>query len=181
MMRHNVEAVRALGAKKLVAACPSCYHTWKHEYPALMGEPLGFEVLHETEYLAQLVAAGAFDLKPVDKVVTYHDPCDLGRTSGIYDEPRQILAAIPGLSFVEMADNRQYALCCGGGGDVEMADAETAQAVGRRRMLQAQDTGAKFIITACQQCKRTLLGAARANKIRIRTLDISELLLESAQ
>jgi heterodisulfide reductase subunit D len=181
MMRHNVETVRALGAKTLVAACPSCFHTWKHEYPHLMGEPLGFEVLHEAEFLADLMAAGAFDLKPVQKTVTYHDPCDLGRTSGIYDEPRRIIQAIPGITFVEMKDNREYALCCGGGGDVEMADAETAGAVGRRRMGQAQETGADFIITACQQCKRTLLGAARKEKIRIRTLDISELLLESVQ
>jgi Fe-S oxidoreductase len=181
LVRHNVETVRAMGAKKLVAACPSCYHTWKHDYAHRMGEPLGFEILHETEFLLDLIEEGAFDLKPVNKVVTYHDPCDLGRTSGIYDEPRQILEAIPGLTFVEMEENREHALCCGGGGDVEMADAEVAHAVGRSRMLQAQQTEAKFIITACQQCKRTLLGAARKNKIRIRTLDIVELLLESAQ
>jgi heterodisulfide reductase subunit D len=181
LMHHNVETVRAMGAKKLVAACPSCYHTWHHEYPKLMGEPLGFEVLHETEFLVDLIKSGAFDLKPVEKVVTYHDPCDLGRTSGIYDEPREIIGAIPGLTFVEMKDTRERSLCCGGGGDVEMADAEVAKAVGRSRILQAQETGAGFVITSCQQCKRTLLGAARTNKVRVRTLDISELLLESVQ
>ena len=179
MVRHNVETVRAMGAKKLVAACPSCFHTWKHTYPKLMGEPLGFEVLHETEFLASLIKSGALDLKPVNRTVTYHDPCDLGRNGGIYEEPREILRAIPGLTFVEMADNREYALCCGGGGDVEMADADVGHAVARSRMLQAQATEAELIITACQQCKRTLLGAARKNKIRIRTLDIVELLLES--
>jgi heterodisulfide reductase subunit D len=181
LVRHNVERVRALGAKTVVAACPSCYHTWCHEYPHILGESLGFEVLHESELLADLVRKGAFDLKPVDKVVTYHDPCDLGRTSGIYDEPRQIIQAIPGVTLMEMKDNRERALCCGGGGDVEMADAETAKAVGRTRILQAQDTGAQFVVTACQQCKRTLLGAARTNKVRIRTMDLSELLLESVQ
>jgi heterodisulfide reductase subunit D len=180
LMRHNVERVRALGARTLVAACPSCYHTWKHTYPQLIGEPLGFEVVHETQYLAELARVGAFHLRPLERTVTYHDPCDLGRTSGIYDEPRQLITTIPGIELVEMADNREYALCCGGGGDVEMADAEVSQAVGRSRILQAQDTGAQFIITACQQCKRTLLGAARKEKIRIRTLDVSELLLESA-
>jgi len=181
IMRHNIETVRALGAKKLVAACPSCFHTWKHDYPKLLGEPLGFEVLHETEFLAGLIQAGKFDLKPVDKVVTYHDPCDLGRTSGIYDEPRQIIEAIPGVKLVEMADIREFALCCGGGGDVEMADAGLAQAVSRKRISQAEKTGAQFVITSCQQCKRTLLAAARANKLRIRTLDVAELLLESVQ
>ncbi|MEJ2208544.1 MAG: (Fe-S)-binding protein [Anaerolineae bacterium] len=179
MMRHNVEAVRALGAKKLVAACPSCYHTWKHDYPRYLGEPLGFDVIHETEFLADLVQSGALRLNALERTVTYHDPCDLGRNSGIYDAPRRILEAIPGLTLVEMKDNRENSLCCGGGGDVEMADADVAKAVGRSRMVQAQETGAQSIITACQQCKRTLLGAARANKIRIRTFDISELLLEA--
>jgi Fe-S oxidoreductase len=181
MMVHNIEIARALGAKRLVAACPSCYHTWKHVYPEQTGEPLGFEVLHETEFLADLLEAGALEPKPLEKMVTYHDPCDLGRNSGIYEAPRAILQAIPGLQLVEMADNRHSALCCGGGGDVEMADADVARAVARRRMLQAQETGAELIATACQQCKRTLLGAARTNKIRIRTLDISELLWRSMQ
>ena len=181
LMRHNIDAVRATGAKRLVAACPSCYHTWADEYPRLVGEPLGFEVVHETEFLADLIESGTLKLKAVDKTVTYHDPCDLGRTSGIYDAPRRVLEAIPGLTFVEMKDNREQALCCGGGGDVEMADAEVSKAVGRTRMLQAQETGADLIITACQQCKRTLLGAARANKIRMRTLDISELLMEAIE
>jgi heterodisulfide reductase subunit D len=181
MMRHNLERVQSMGAQKLVAACPSCYHTWKHDYPQHLGEPLSFEVLHETEFLVDLIQNKVFDLTPLNQVVTYHDPCDLGRNSGIYDEPRQILEAIPGLTLVEMKENREHALCCGGGGDVEMADAEVAHAVGRSRMLQAQETGAELIVTACQQCKRTLLGAARKNKIRIRTVDIAELLWESLQ
>ena len=151
MMVHNVEAARALGAKKVVTACPSCYHTWKHTYPEHLREPLGFEVLHETEFLADLLLAGSFELRPAEKVVTYHDPCDLGRNSGIYDAPRAILESIPGLDLVEMADNRASALCCGGGGDVEMADAGVARAVALRRMLQAQETGAELIVTACQQ------------------------------
>ena len=138
-------------------------------------------MLHETQFLASLVRSGALDLKPVNRTITYHDPCDLGRNSGIYDEPREILRAIPGLKLVEMKDNREYALCCGGGGDMEMADADVAQAVARGRILQAQETGADLIVTACQQCKRTLLGAARRNRIRIRTLDIVELLRESLE
>ncbi len=174
LVRHNVEAVRALGAKKLMAACPSCYHTWKHDYRHIIGEPLGFEVVHATELLADLIGAGRIELKGFRDPVTYHDPCDLGRTSGIYDAPRQIINSVPGISFTEMEDHGEHSLCCGGGGDVEMADRELAAAVARRRMEQAQATGAKWIVTACQQCKRTLLTAARREKIRLRTIDISE-------
>ncbi len=181
MVHHNVEAVRALGAEKLVTTCPSCFHTWKYDYREILGEPLGFEVLHETELLVELVEAGKIKLSGDDRPVTYHDPCDLGRTSGVYDPPRQIIEAIPGIEFTEMEDNRQRSLCCGGGGDVEMADAELTAAVAKRRLEQAQATGAQFIITACQQCTRTLLTAARKEKIRIRTIDISELVWQAMQ
>ncbi len=179
LARHNVEAVRELGARRLVATCPSCYHTWAHEYPRILDEPLGFDVLHSTELLASLIQEGKIKLKRIDQKVTYHDPCDLGRTSGIFDAPRQILKAIPGIEFVEMADNREMSLCCGGGGDAEMADAELTAAVARRRIQQAQETGAQVVVSACQQCVRTLTEAARKNKIRLKVMDISELVLQA--
>jgi heterodisulfide reductase subunit D len=181
LARHNVEAVRALGARRLVATCPSCYHTWAHEYPRILGEPLGFEVLHATELLANLVDEGKIQLHGFSQAVTYHDPCDLGRTSGIYDAPRRVLQAIPGLQFTEMADNREMSLCCGGGGDAEMADAELTAAVAKRRLEQAQATGAGVIVSACQQCDRTLAEAARKNRVRIRVQDITEVVWQAMQ
>jgi Fe-S oxidoreductase len=97
IVRHNVEAVRRTGARRLVATCPSCYHTWKHDYPRVMGEPLGFEVFHATELLAQIVRD--LPLRPLEERVTYHDPCDLGRTSGDYEAPREGIRAIPGVTL----------------------------------------------------------------------------------
>jgi len=179
--RHNVEAVRAIGARRLVATCPSCYHMWAHEYPHILDESLGFEVLHSTELLADLVDKGKIKLNGFSQAVTYHDPCDLGRTSGIYDAPRQIIQAIPGIQFTEMADNREMSLCCGGGGDAEMADAELTAAVAKRRIEQAQATGANVVISACQQCDRTLGEAARKNRIRVKAMDITELVWQAMQ
>jgi heterodisulfide reductase subunit D len=181
LVRHNVEAVRAIGAGRLVTTCPSCYHTWAHEYPQVLGEPLGFEVVHSTELLADLVDEGKLKLHGFRYPVTYHDPCDLGRTSGIYDAPRRIIQAIPDLEFTEMAENRELALCCGGGGDAEMADPKLTAAVGKRRIEQAQETGAKVVISACQQCNRTLAEAARKNRIRMRAMDITELVWQAMQ
>ncbi len=181
LIGHNVRAVRAVGAKRLVTGCPSCYHTWKHHYPHALGQALGFEVVHSTALLAGLIERGDLKLKSFDHPLTYHDPCDLGRTSGIYDAPRQIIAAIPGVRFTEMADIRQRSLCCGGGGDVEMADPELVTAVARRRLAQAQDTGAKVIVSACQQCQRTLAGAARKERIRVKAMDISELVVRAME
>ncbi len=173
IVRHNVEAVRRTGARRLVVTCPSCYHTWKHDYPRVMGEPLGFEVLHATELLARIVRD--LPLKPLEERVTYHDPCDLGRTSGVYEAPREVIQAIPGVTFVEMEHHHQYSLCCGGGGDVEMADKDLTAAVAQRRIAQAQATQARVLFSACQQCVRTLASAARREKLRVRVMDVVEL------
>jgi heterodisulfide reductase subunit D len=177
-MRHNLDAVHRTGARRLIAACPSCYHTWKHDYPRVLGEPLGFEVLHLTELLAELLADGRVPLRPLEETVTYHDPCDLGRTSGVYEAPREVIRAIPGVTLVEMEHHHQYSLCCGGGGDVEMADKDLVAAVSRRRIGEAQATGARVLLSACQQCKRTLAGAARQERLRIRVLDVVELVAQ---
>jgi len=174
LVRHNVETVRQRGAKRLVAACPSCYHTWKHDYPHILGERLGFEVLHATQVLEEVVAEGRVRLTPFEGTVTYHDPCDLGRTSGVYAAPRAVIRAIPGVTLVEMEHHHEYALCCGGGGDVEMSDAELTAAVARRRLGEAQATGAQVLLSACQQCKRTLTQAARHEKNRMPVVDVAE-------
>jgi Fe-S oxidoreductase len=179
---HNLERVRATGAKTLVSTCASCYHTWKHLYPEMLSDfPEDLEVLHATEYMARLVDSGQLKLGPLERVVTYHDPCDLGKRSGVYDAPRHVLESIPGLELREMANHHQNSLCCGGGGNVETFSPDTVNEASRRRLLQAQATGAKYLVSACQQCMRTLYNGARKNKIRIRTVDISQIVLESVQ
>lgn len=181
LMRHNVEAVRAAGARRLVVTCPSCYHTWKETYPHVLGEPLGFEVVHASELLDEWMAEGRLVAGRYEMALTYHDPCDLGRTSGLYEAPRRVLRAIPGVTLREMRDHHDRSLCCGGGGDVEMADPDLTASVARTRLAQAKETEAQVIATACQQCKRTLLGAARREKVRIRTLDLTEIVWEALQ
>jgi len=140
-----------------------------------MGEPLGFEVQHLSQLLEELIAGGHIKLGEFERSVTYHDPCDLGRSSGVYDAPRNVIRSIPGISFTEMEENRRNALCCGGGGDVAMTNEALVDAVGRRRVEQAQATGAQVLLSACQQCKRTLMNAVRQEKVRMRVLDIVEL------
>ncbi|MBN1639688.1 MAG: (Fe-S)-binding protein [Anaerolineae bacterium] len=179
---HNLERVRATGAKILVSTCASCYHTWKHIYPEILPDfPDDLEVLHATEYMARLIEGGQLKLGPVEAVVTYHDPCDLGRRSGIYDEPRYILESIPGLELREMASIRQNSLCCGGGGNVETFSPDTVNEASHRRLLQAQATGASYVVSACQQCMRTLFNGARKYRIRIRAVDISQIVLDALE
>lgn len=171
LIAHNLDRVKALGAKTLVTTCPSCYHMWKHHYP-----PDSFRILHSTEFLAELVEEVRVPLRPLNTRVTYHDPCDLGRKNQVYDPPRRIMRAIPGLEFVEMEDHGENALCCGGGGNLETLDAELSRQVARVRLKQALAVGAEVIVSACQQCERTLAMAARQDKVRIKVMDVVELL-----
>ncbi len=175
LMAHNVARLREMGAKTLVTTCPSCHYTWSHLYPLLDRSPLGFEVLHASQFLARLLEDNRLNLGSFEQVVTYHDPCDLGRKGGIYDAPRQVIEGIPGIEFREMDATRQDALCCGGGGDVQIVDEHVTAAVADRRLSQAQQTDARVILSACQQCKRTLMAASRRNKARVRVMDLAEL------
>ncbi len=181
LMAHNVARVREMGAETLVTTCPSCHYTWSHLYPLLDPSPLGFEVLHASQFLARLLEEGRLKLGSFEQVVTYHDPCDLGRKSGIYDAPRQVIEAMPGAEFREMDASRENALCCGGGGDVQIVDESVTSAVATRRLGQAQRTGARVLLSACQQCKRTLMAAARRDKIRMRVMDLAELVWQAME
>ena len=175
VIRHNIETVKSLGARRVVMTCPSCYHSWQHIYPEIAGK-LGFEVVHASQLLTEMVDQGRLPIAQGRKmVVTYHDPCDLGRKGGIYDAPRQILEAIPGVTFVEMSSRRETALCCGGGGNLETFDPELGAQVAAQRVAEAQAVGAQVIASACPQCERTLTKSTRAAKVRIRVMDLVQL------
>jgi heterodisulfide reductase subunit D len=180
LARHNVQQVRRLGAKQVIFTCPSCYYAWSHLYPEFT-DVGGFELRHATEYLAELLGNGPLTLGPVEEVVTYHDPCDLGRKSGVYDAPREVMAHIPGLELKEMAASRQNSLCCGGGGDVEISDPTVTSGVAGRRLSQVAATGARYVASACQQCKRTLQEGARRHRVRVRAVDVVELVWRSVE
>jgi len=170
LAKANFKRVREAGARQLITTCPSCYRMWRDVYPELLGEELGLEILHSTQWLLD----AKLPLKPLEKKVTYHDPCDLGRGCGLYEPPREFLARIEGMELVEMAFTRAEALCCGGGGNMESLDASVSQSVARMRMEQARDTGAELLVTACPQCKRTL-ARVRSKDLRIPVVDIVEL------
>jgi heterodisulfide reductase subunit D len=175
----NINKLKELGVKKVVTTCPSCYHMWKDYYPELveMDEPL--EIMHASELLQKLTAKNQLQFNEKKLVVTYHDPCDLGRKSGIFDAPRQILTSIPGIELREMKYNRLDAMCCGGGGNLEMNDAELSGKVAQERIRQALNTGASMLVTSCQQCKRTLQNAARQMRARIKIMELNEMVKDT--
>jgi heterodisulfide reductase subunit D len=179
VIQHNVAQVRELGASRVVFACPSCYHMWKFVYPQVLGEEIDLEVLHATELLEELIGEGAIELGEVDLQVTYHDPCDLGRKSHIFDPPRRVLKSIPGVELVEMSTFGHISECCGGGGNLESFDPHVGTEVSLRRIDRACEVEAQVIVSACQQCERTLTAAVRrheeARRARMRVMDVIEL------
>jgi Fe-S oxidoreductase len=181
LMEHNVARLQEMGAKTLVTTCPSCHYAWSHLYPLLGSPPTEFEVLHASQYLARLLESGLLKLGGFEQAVTYHDPCDLGRKSGIFDAPRRVIESVPGIELREMDASREEALCCGGGGDVQIVDERVTATVADRRLGQAQRTGARVILSSCQQCKRTLMAAARRKKARLRVMDVAELVWRTVE
>jgi heterodisulfide reductase subunit D len=172
LIQHNIEKVKEAGADSVVFACPSCYHTWHEEYKT------DFHLFHSTQFLLRLIGEGKIQFKEERIKVTYHDPCDLGRASGIYQAPRDILQAIPGVELIEMGDNREHCKCCGGGGNLEMVDPELSAALAKEKIKQIQATGADWVVTTCQQCIRTIMTTARRMKIPVKALYITELILK---
>jgi heterodisulfide reductase subunit D len=170
LARASVARVRETGASRLVTTCPSCFRAWREFYPRLLGEDLELEIIHSTQWLLEAGLAP----RPLEKKVTYHDPCDLGRGSGIYESPREFLSSLDGLQLVEMPYARAEALCCGGGGNMESLNSPTSRSVVQMRVQQARATGAELLITACPQCKRTLT-SVRSAESRMPVMDIVEL------
>ena len=169
---HNVQAVKERGAKDVVFACPSCYAMWLERYP---WKEHGLRIHHGTQYLRLLMEQGRIPMRALDMTVTYHDPCDLGRGVREFDAPRALMRAIPGLTLVELPDNRENCACCGGGGNLEMIDAALSTDIAKAKIEQVLSTGAEAVVTSCQQCVRTMLTYVRRNKIKLKVMDITQL------
>ncbi len=164
LAKTNTDLILATGAKKVVTGCPYCSRTFngKEAYASL--RDAGLEIIHLSQFLKDF----DFGVK-TDKLVTYHDPCDLGRHCDIYDEPRQIIQKIAP-NFVELRHHRADALCCGAGGGVRGAFAKNSIAMARRRLEEVDESGAQVVLTECNSCVHNLTNAKlRAQKFRIYT------------
>jgi len=199
LVKHNYETIRKSGVKDVVFSCSGCFSTFTLEYARIIGQKLGFNLYHLTQYALKVVKEKDLKIryKPRTKddplLITYHDPCHLGRYCDVYEEPRELLRRIEGIKLFEMKHNRDMAWCCGAGGGVKALYGDIAGAVGRDRIAEtrtcmvriredrlkeALETNAEALVSSCVFCKNNLFQVANEEKSSIKVIDISQILLD---
>jgi heterodisulfide reductase subunit D len=166
---QNLAAVKAKEAATVVFACPSCYQMWREHYRT------DLDLLSAPEFLLRRVREWKIPLTELALTVTYHDPCDLGRGARVFEEPREVIRAIPGVTLVELPHSRENCICCGGGGNLEMVDPDLAAKIAKVKIDEVLATGAQAVVTSCQQCVRTMTSYVKRNKIQLEVMDIVQL------
>jgi Fe-S oxidoreductase len=171
---HNADAIKASGVRRIVTADPHAYNALKHDYKDVP------PVEHISQVIAREVRAGKIKFNPIENeknVYTYHDPCYLGRHNHIYDDPRDVLDAIPGLKRVEMSRSRDRSFCCGGGGLMLFYEPKEDERMGVKRVKMAAEAGANVIVTACPFCMVNIEDAIKVAGLEgnMTAIDLAEL------
>ncbi len=175
LARENIQTFNELGIKTLVTSCAGCYKTISQDYPKV--GKMNFEILHMVQFIDRLIQEGKLKFThEVPMKVTYHDPCHLGRASGVYEAPRRILQSVPGIEFVEIERHHQNSRCCGAGGGLKAGFPEIQQKMAQARVRDAVATGATDFVTACPFCYQGLLVGITAEGAPIHMRDITEIL-----
>jgi Fe-S oxidoreductase len=181
IVEKNMASFNTYNVEHIFTSCPHGFNVLKNEYPKGI-----FQVSHATQVLDTLLKEGKlFFRQEIKKVVTYHDPCFIGKQNKVFNEPRTLLRAIPGLTLREFDRSRERSLCCEGGGGrmwVE-ASSDTGQRLARNRVQDAVDLGAQLLVTACPFCLLTLEDAVKMSGYEksLQVMDIIELIAEAIQ
>lgn len=178
MAEHNVMDWRAVGAKRILCLDPHDYITFVDVYATLFADDFDFEIVLVHDLIAELIRDGRLELTtPVERTVTYHDPCRLNKRLGIYKSPREILQAIPGLTFKDVDRVTQWSYCSGAGGGLGIEKPDLTAKISRRRVERAAALGIDALVTACPWAERPLDEQGKAQGIEV--YDVLELVAEA--
>jgi heterodisulfide reductase subunit D len=173
-MRHNLETYKNLGVERMIFLCPGCQMTFTNELPEVLGKPIPFETLNLVELIAKEIENERIQLAgmPAGTILTYHDPCTLGRQLGIYEAPRTIINSFPGVRFNEMPRNKRDSFCCGAGSYVRYDFPELTDRAGLQRWDEAVGTGATMLLTTCTSCMTEFQQVRTQAKDRLEVVDL---------
>ncbi len=177
-MKKNIQAVKDAGADTVISSCPACDMMWRHGYPTWaekLGIEYGITAKHYSELISEKIQAGEFqfpenDMQPV--TVTWHDSCHIGRVSGVYEPPRELIKAIPNVNFVEMSHNRQNAHCCGSVLTL-IKDPPVAADIGKTRLDEAVEANAEKVLALCPCCEFQLRVSADKKQVPVEVVDLA--------
>ncbi len=176
--RKRIDMFEKMGVKDIVVSCAGCFKGLHSDYAYLW--PGAKRVLHLTQFLDQLMRDGKLRTERVAPfTVTYHDPCHLGRHNQVYDQPRKILRAIPGLKVVEMPRHGAFSACCGMGGGLKVTNPRLQHKMGGARIREAESTGAQAVVTPCQTCQLGLLNGVEENSSTMKVYHLNDMLVRS--
>jgi Fe-S oxidoreductase len=183
LAQFNAQMIKESGAKKIVFSCPEGYRTFKLDYPNYVD--LGCEVQHISELLAEKIGQNGVKFKEIKRNVTYQDPCRLGRHLGIYEPPREIIKAIPGIKLTEMEHSGDESICCGTSAWTNCGS--YSKKIREERLLEAKATGAEVLVTACPKCqihfKCAMVdkGAEKGPDIKMEVIDLVNLVADAME
>jgi Fe-S oxidoreductase len=173
LAEQNVETLNSKKVRKVIVNCPHCFNTLRNEYPQYGG---AYEVIHHTQLFAKLIEEGRLQpTEEVEAMLTYHDPCYLGRHNDVYDAPRTVLDAIPGLTTVEMRRHKERAFCCGAGGSRMWMEEHLGKRINAERTDEAVATGADTLGVACPYCLIMLDDGAKGKGGQLQVLDVAQI------
>jgi len=199
LVKHNYEMVRNSGVTDVVFSCSGCFSTFTLEYSKFANNNLGFNLYHITQYALKIAKEKNLKIRYTKRtkedplLITYHDPCHLGRYCGVYEEPRELIRMIEGVKLFEMKHNRDMSWCCGAGGGVKALYGDIAAEVGRDRLAEtracmvriredrlkeAVETTAEVLVSSCVFCKNNLFQVANEDDSPLKVIDISQLLAD---
>lgn len=199
LVKHNYEMIRKSGVKDVVFSCSGCFSTFSLEYSKFANQNLGFNLYHLTQYALKIAKEKNLKIRYTKRtkedplLITYHDPCHLGRYCGVFEEPRELIRMIEGVKLFEMKHNRDMSWCCGAGGGVKALYGDIAVEVGRDRLSEtracmvriredrlkeAMETTAEVLVSSCVFCKNNLFQVANEDDSPIKVMDISQLLAD---
>ena len=199
LVKHNYEMIRDSGVTDVVFSCSGCFSTFTLEYSKYANNNLGFNLHHITQYALKIAKEKNLKIRYTKRtkedplLITYHDPCHLGRYCGVYEEPRELIRMIEGIKLFEMKHNKDMAWCCGAGGGVKALYGDIAAEVGRDRisetrtcmiriredrLKEALETRAEVLVSSCVFCKNNLFQVANEDNSPIKVMDISQLLAD---